>query len=270
MNAIILDLTGETMMSSFHGKFVWYELMTTDTTAAAAFYRGVMGWNARDAGMPGMSYTILSAGEANVAGLMALPDTACAAGERPGWMAHVAVDDVDASAAQAKQLGGSLHHPPTDIPGVGRFAIIADPDGAILALFKPGGMAPGAPVPQGTPGHGGWHELYALNREGAFAFYSKLFGWTKGDSLDMGPMGVYQIFNRGSDMTGGMMTKPEAAPAPGWRYYFNVAGINPAETRVKSGGGQVLNGPHEVPGGSWILQCRDPQGAMFALVGPRG
>ncbi len=257
-------------MSSSHGKFVWYELMTTDTKAAETFYRGVMGWNARDASTPDMAYTMFAAGEAGVAGMMALPDAACQAGARPGWIGYVAVDDVDASAAQAVQMGGTLHRPPSDIPGVGRFAIIADPQGPLLSLFKDTAGTAMPPIPPNAPGHGGWRELYALDREAAVAFYTKLFGWTKGDSMDMGPMGIYQIINRDGDMIGGMMTKPPAAPAPGWLYYFNTDGITAAEARVKAGGGRVLNGPHEVPGGAWILQCADPQGGLFALVGPRG
>jgi uncharacterized protein len=257
-------------MSDSHGKFAWYELLTTDMKVAAAFYGSVIGWSARDAGMPGMSYTIFSMGEAGVGGMLTLPQDACDAGASPVWMGYVAVDDVDRRAAQVTDMGGSLHRPPTDIPGVGRFAIIADPQGSMLTLFKESSGSASPAVAPDTPGHGGWRELYALDREAAFAFYAKLFGWTKGEAMDMGPMGVYQIFNRNGEMMGGMMTKPATVPAPGWLYYFNVAGINAAETRVKSNGGQILNGPHEVPGGHWIVHCRDPQGAMFALVGPRG
>jgi uncharacterized protein len=257
-------------MSSSHGKFVWYELMTTDTAAAAAFYRGVVGWGTRDAGMPNMSYTILTVGEISVGGLMALPESACSAGARPSWTGYVAVDDVDASATKVTQAGGAIHRAPADIPGVGRFAIVSDPQGAVLALFKGSTEQQEQPPTPGTPGHAGWHELLAADREAAFGFYSKLFGWTKGEPLDMGPMGIYQLFARGSETIGGMMTKPKAVPAPFWLYYLNVEGINAARARVQAGGGQILNGPHEVPGGSWIIQCLDPQGAMFALVGPRG
>src|SRR5205085_9119861 len=102
-----------------------------------------------------------------------------------------------------------------------------------------------------------------------FAFYSKLFGWTKADAIDMGPMGTYQLFSTGNGPVGGMMTKTPQTPAPFWLYYFNVSGIDAARERVKTAGGKVINGPMEVPGGSWILQGLDPQGAMFALVGPK-
>jgi predicted enzyme related to lactoylglutathione lyase len=252
-----------------HGKFVWYELMTTDTKAAEAFYTGVIGWSARDSGMPGMSYTILSAGEAPVGGLMAVPKEARDAGAQPGWMGYVAVDNVDKSAAQAKQEGGAIHRAPDDIPGVGRFAIIADPGGATLCLFKEM-VEPQAPPPApGTPGTAGWRELYAADLEAAFAFYSKLFGWTKAEHHDMGPMGIYQMFATGGETVGGMMTKPPQIPAPCWLYYFNVDGIDAAVARVQAGDGGILSGPMEVPGGHWIAQCRDPQGAVFCLVAPR-
>jgi predicted enzyme related to lactoylglutathione lyase len=252
-----------------YSTFVWYELMTTDTPAAETFYRSILGWTGQDSGVPGVAYTMLSAGETPVAGLMAIPPDARAAGARPGWLGYVAVDNVDTIAAQAKEAGGVIHRPAADIPGVGRFAILADPQGAMFALFTPLPGEPRQPVTPGTPGHGGWRELLATDREAAFDFYSGLFGWTKAEPFDMGPMGIYQLFNAGSDMIGGMMTKPEAVPAPSWLYYFNVAGIDEAAERVKKAGGQVTNGPNQVPGGSWIIHCVDPQGALFALVGPR-
>jgi uncharacterized protein len=257
------------MMSTAHGSFVWYDLMTTDTAAAQTFYRNVLGWSAQDAGMPDMSYTILSAGEIPLGGLMALPEEARNAGARPGWLGYVAVDDVDASAARAKQAGGAVHRAPADIPGVGRFAVIADPQGAVLTLFK-GSVEQGPSAAPGSPGHVGWRELLATDWEPAFDFYSELFGWTKAEPFDMGPMGVYQLFATGGVTIGGMMTKPDSVPAPFWLYYFAVEGIDAATTRVQANGGQLLNGPHEVPGGVWIVQFLDPQGAMFALVGPRG
>lgn len=256
------------MMSALHGKFVWYELMTSDAAAAETFYKDVIGWSAKDAGMPGMAYTLCSAGETPVAGMMALPESARTAGWRPGWMGHVGVADVDASAAQVKQMGGSVHREPTDIPGVGRFSVVADSQGAVISLFKGAGEPPAEQKPD-TQGHAGWRELLALDREAAFAFYSKLFGWTKAEAVDMGPMGVYQIFAHNGAAIGGMMTKPEPVPAPFWLYYFNVEEINAAIERVKAAGGQIINGPHQVPGGSWILQGLDPQGAMFALVAPK-
>jgi predicted enzyme related to lactoylglutathione lyase len=263
------------MMSNPKGNFVWYELRTVDAQAAqaaAAFYSNVVGWNAQDSGMPGTAYTIFSADETPVGGLMVLPPEACAAGARPGWMGYIGVDDVDSFAARVTGAGGSVHRDPDDIPSIGRFAVAADPQGAMFVLFKGvNGAQPQPPTP-GTPGHTGWHELHAANWENVFPFYATLFGWTKAEAMNMGPMGVYQIFAAGNGAIGGMMSRQDAdaVPSPAWLYYFNIEDIAAATARVKHGGGALLNGPHEVPGGSWIVQCRDPQGILFALVGPRG
>ena len=256
-------------MPNSHNNFVWYDLMTTDPKAAEAFYSNVVGWRAQDSGMPDRSYTILHVKETPIGGLMPLPPDASAAGARPIWSGYVAVNDVDAFAKRIKQAGGAVHHEPEDIPHVGRFAVVADPHGASFMLFKGATDEQPQPPAPGTPGHIGWHELYAGNGEQAFSFYSGLFGWTKAEAMDMGPRGVYQLFATDSAPVGGMMTKPDEFPAAMWLYYFNVDHIEAATTRVKDHGGKVLNGPMEVPGGSWIVQCSDPQGAMFALVGPR-
>jgi predicted enzyme related to lactoylglutathione lyase len=260
-------------MSEDHGKFVWYELMTTDTKAAEAFYTAVVGWTAKDSGMPGMAYTILWAGDATIAGLMALPDEVRKMGAPPAWSGYIAVDDVDAAVEKVKRLGGMIHMPPTDIPQVGRFAVAADPQGAVFLPFKPIPPAtpPVVPAP-GSPGTIGWHELYASDWEKAFAFYSDMFGWKKDQAVEMGPgVGTYQLFTlaSGGPAIGGMFNKPAEVPVNFWLYYFTVDGIDAAVERVNANGGKVLFGPMEVPGGAFIVQCQDPQGAMFALTGPR-
>lgn len=248
--------------------FVWYELMTTDMDAAEAFYRAVIGWNSQDGGQPDMRYTIMRADEKMVAGLMSLPEEARQAGGRPGWVGYIEADDVDAATDGVRQAGGAVHRPPADIPNIGRFSVVADPQGAMFMLFKPSGGDAAPPASMGTPGHIGWHELYASNWERAFDFYAGRFGWTKAEAVDMGPMGTYQLFAAGGDAIGGMMNKPDEIPSPVWLYYFNVAEIDAAAARVTDRGGQVMTGPMQVPGGSWIVQCTDPQGAMFALVAP--
>ena len=215
-------------MSKSPSKFVWYELLTSDPAAAESFYHDVVGWNAQDSGVPGMSYTILHAGAIPIGGLMALPEAARAAGARPGWIGYVGVDDVDAEADAFTKAGGVVHKASADIPGVGRFAVVGDPQGAALTLFKAASDAQPAPVPRGAPGHIGWRELHAVDREAAFAFYAERFGWTKGDAMDMGPMGLYQLFKAGDDEAiGGMMAKLEAMPVPFWLYYFNVGESTP-------------------------------------------
>lgn len=256
-------------MSSSYGKFVWYDVMTTDTKAAKSFYCDVVGWDANDPGMPGRSYSLFSAGPTIVGGLMSIPDDARKAGVAPAWMGYIDVDDVDACARRVKAAGGSIHRGPENAPPIGRFAVAGDPHGAGFVLFK--GASTQAPTPGLTVGlgHVGWHELHAGEREAAFAFYSRLFGWTKVDAVDMGGMGIYQIFAIDGAATGGIMTKMPEVPRPFWLYYFNVDSIDAAAARVKNGGGTIANGPLDVLGGSWILQGFDPQGAMFGLVAPK-
>ncbi|HEY4250657.1 MAG TPA: VOC family protein [Roseomonas sp.] len=257
-------------MNDTHGRFCWYELLTTDPDAAQAFYTQVVGWNARDSGMPGMNYTIFGVGEAGIGGMMKLTEECAVVGARTGWVGYVAVEDVDAHAQKVADAGGAIRMPPQDIPGIGRFAVVADPQGAVLTLFKP---APGSPEPQippmGTPGPARWRELYADDWQAAFGFYAPLFNWTKGDALDMGAMGTYQIYGRGEEMFGGMMNRPPNVPAAFWLYYFETGNIDEAKARIEAGGGQVVHGPSEVPGNAWIVQAIDPQGGMFGLVGTR-
>jgi len=254
-------------MSQAPSHFVWYELMTTDAAAAEAFYAKVIGWTMSDAGMPGMRYTLLGAGKGPIGGLMALDAQACEAGARPAWSGYVAVVDVDAHAQSVVKAGGSLHHGPEDIPGVGRFAMVSDPQGAVFALFTDRSGSAFEPPPD-VPGTVGWRELNALDGATAFDFYGQQFGWTKADAMDMGALGVYQMFAIGGTVQGGMMTKPSAMPMAAWLFYFNVEAIDAAMARVREGGGQILHGPEQVPGSSWIAQCLDPQGAVFAMVAP--
>lgn len=256
-------------MSKSHGRFVWYELMTTDTEGAAAFYRDVVGWTPQDAGMPetGMKYTLFMMGETHMSGLMDQPEESRASGAPPMWLGYVGVDDVDATAASAARLGGTIHVPPRDIPNAGRFAVIADPQGGVLGLFR-SARDPDSVPDQMAPGGIGWHELLAGGWEAVFGFYAELFGWRKHDAMDMGAMGVYQLVGF-DEAIGGMFDKPPEVPFPFWLYYFNVPDIDAAMGRVTAAGGRVVLGPMEVPGGAFIVQGQDPQGAMFAIVGQR-
>jgi hypothetical protein len=251
-----------------HGRFAWYELLTTDVQAANAFYTAVMGWGALDASAPGRPYVVFTAGEAAVGGLMSLPQDARDTGVAPSWIGYVGVDDVDVSAERTRRLGGTVHVPPTNVGNISRFAIISDPQAARLALFK--WRQPGPPpAALDALGRVGWHELLAADREEALAFYGALFGWEKADA-DVGPTGTYQLFSVAGEAIGGMVAKPDTTPAPYWLYYFNVSDIDATAQRIEASGGQILGGAQEVPGGSWIVQCADPQGAPFALEGGRG
>jgi hypothetical protein len=255
-------------MINVQGRFVWYELMTTDMVAATAFYTSVVRWGARDASMPGMAYTLFTAAETSVGGLMSLPEDARKAGTRPRWIGYVGVSDVAATADRVTRLGGTVQVPPTDIPGISRFSIVADPQMATLALIKWLRPRQELPVSPNAPGRVGWHELLTADCDKALSFYCEVFGWLKGIA-DIGARGTYQLFSVGGHTAGAIVTKPTTLPDATWLYYFNVGDIDAAADRVKSGGGEILNGPTEVPDGSWIVQCRDPDGAIFALVGKR-
>lgn len=251
-----------------HGHFAWYELITTDVEAAKAFYTSVMGWGARDVSMPGRPYILFTAGEALVSGLMDLPESARNMGEKPCWVGYVRVNDVDATAERIKRLGGSVQVPPTDIPNISRFSVFADPQMATLALLKSLSPEHEQPSEMRAPGRVGWHELFAADWEKALGFYSEIFGWQRAES-DLGTMGTYQMFSAGGQTIGGMITKPPIISTPCWLYYFNIDDIDAALKRVTAGGGQILEGPVEVPAGSWAVRCADPSGAMFALEGKR-
>ena len=248
--------------------FVWYELTSRDPDAAERFYAAVVGWAAEPSGMPGIRYTIMKAGEHRVAGIMAMPEEMQARGGPIGWMGYIGVDDVDAAIGALTAGGGRVHRPADDIPGIGRFAVVADPQGAPFTLFRPLGEEP-EPQPPMSPGTVGWHELHATDWEAVFAFYAGLFGWTKAEAIPMGLMGTYQLFGAGGLPIGGMMNRGEFVPAPRWGFYFAVSAIDAAVERVTAGGGRITQGPAEVPGGAWIIQGLDPEGAAFALVAPR-
>lgn len=254
-------------MSSSHGRFVWYELTTSDVAGAKAFYADVVGWGTRDASTS-MAYTLFTTGGETVCGLTGLPEQARQIGAQPRWMGYVSVDDVDAAAGRIKQLGGTIHVPPTDILNVSRFSVVADSEMATLVLVKWRNPGHHSSAAIDKPGHVGWHELLAADWERAFAFYREIFGWQKAET-DAGPTGTYQLFAAAGQTIGGMFNKPPTAPTAFWLYYFIVADIDAAAQRVRTSGGQVLEGPTEIPGGK-VARCTDPQGAMFALIGQRG
>jgi predicted enzyme related to lactoylglutathione lyase len=246
------------------GKFSWYELMTSDTNAAGKFYSGVVGWTIQEQPeTAGMKYTTFNIDQVGIAGMLNIPG-------HVGWVGYISVDDVDAHVEKIVEAGGKLWRPATDVPGMLRFAVMSDPQGAAIVVFtgNPEMPTPERPAPP-TPGTIGWHELYTTDLDAGFDFYNKLFGWTKLTDMDMGPMGLYRIFDEGDHKEmgdGGMMNKPEHIPVAAWTFYFSVDSIKAAVERVNAGGGKVLNGPIQVPGGGWIINGQDPQGGMFSLT----
>ena len=249
-------------------RFAWYELLTTDVAAASAFYGKVVGWGAKDASTPGLAYTLLTAGDVPVGGLMDLPEEGRRLGATPRWLGYVAVDDIDATATQIGRRGGAVLLPPTD-SNIGRVSVVADPQKATFALV--GGLTYGGRQASGLEelGRVGWHELLAQDRTKVFNFYGELFGWQK-DADEADPADFYQLFSAGGQTIGGMLTKLPSVPQSCWLYYFNVDDIGAAAERVNGGGGRMLQGPIELSDGCWIARCVDPQGALFALQGARG
>jgi len=253
-------------MSKYHGKFIWYDAMTTDMRAAQAFYTKAFGWSAKDTGR---SYTLFSAGSVDVGGLMPIPEDAKKRGVPPCWTGYIAVDDVDDYARRIAKAGGKIQRGPEDISGIGRFAVVADLHGAVFIIMK-GNSADGPPdAAPDAPGHVGWRELQAGDGKVAFDFYSRLFGWKKANAVDMGKMGVYQTFSTGDGAVGGIMTKMPEVPGPFWLYYFNAGTLDSTVASVKKAGGKILLEPMQVPTRQWIAQCADPQGAMFGLLAPK-
>lgn len=242
------------------GRFVWHDLMTNDEKAAQSFYPKVVGWGTQE--WPGPKpYTMWTAGKTPIGGMMTLPPGAPV----PHWLAYISVPDVDASVKQAESLGGKTVHQPTDIPTVGRFAVLGDPQGAYFAVFTSNNPNPEKDGPA-APGEFSWHELLTTDYAAAFRFYEALFGWQKMEEHDMGPMGIYLIFGRNGQQMGGMFNKPKEMQAPpNWMNYVSVPNADKAAELVTANGGTVMNGPMDVPGGDRIAQCMDPQGAAFSV-----
>lgn len=249
--------------------FIWYELMTSDHEAAFAFYSQVFGWSVSKSPLGSHEYLIANAGPYAVGGMMTIPEEAGDGGMQPCWSSYLGVDDVEATCAQVAAAGGKVLCAPADIPAVGRFAVLADPDGAMFIVMKPTSTEPLPTIPENTPGVVGWRELHAANGDRALAWYTEQFAWTQAGGVDMGPLGTYHLFAAGREAVGGMMTKMPEAPAPFWTFYFNVDGLDAAVARVRAAGGKVQVEAHEVPGPMWIAYVADPQGAVFGMVAQR-
>ena len=254
-------------MANPDGTPIWYELMTTDADAAQAFYADVVGWSIAPAAMAGTGdYRVLTAPDGQgVGGIMPLPG---GAPMEPGWFSYIGVQDVDGAAETIRSLGGSVHLAPQDIPGVGRFAFVADPQGMNFYIMRGDSPEDSHAFAETAPGHCGWNELVAGDHKAALAFYGPLFGWQSTEAMPMGEMGDYAFIDHGGRRIGATMTAGAGWPTR-WTYYFNVPSIEAARDRLEKAGGTVTMGPHEVPGGMHIVMATDPQGAAFALVGGR-
>jgi predicted enzyme related to lactoylglutathione lyase len=251
------------MANSSKGHFVWHEHLTKDPKAAIAFYTEVVGWKTQPFGDDGQ-YVMWVGSQGPLGGVMTLPDQAAKMGAPPHWMGHVQVDDVDATVAQVKKLGGKIYKEPEDIPTVGRFSIIADPQGAVISIFKPASAM--TLHDASKEAEVCWNELVTSDTAAGFKFYAEIFGWKTLQEMDMGPMGTYRVYGIGDKQLGGMMNIPKGAPMPpSWVYYIETHDLDAAIGRATKRGAKVMNGPMDVPGGGRIAQLTDPQGAAFAL-----
>ena len=250
--------------STLLGRPLWYELMTTDMKAAEAFYRNVVGWKTAPFEGTGQPYTTFNrSGDVRVGGVMTKPPEVKAP---PFWSMYVAVPKLEDAQAHIKRLGGKEHTEVIAVPNVGRMQMMMDPQGAAFYIFEPSSSDQ---RPEGAPevGEASWHELMTTDWKAAMKFYEQVFAWKPSQAMDMGAMGTYQMFDRPHGMIGGIMNKPKemANVPPYWQIYFLVPDVHAAAERVKANGGQILNGPMEVPGGDWVVSAMDPQGAAFGL-----
>lgn len=251
-------------MSKISGRFVWHDLMTTDTEGAEKFYSDVAGWGTMPFPGPGQ-YTMWTVEGAPIGGFMALNDDMKKNNVPPHWLPSVGVDNVDETVAKATKLGGKVIAPPMDIPDTGRYAILQDPQGATIAIYSSKGEMdlPDAP----RVGDFSWHELTTSDHVAAFDFYSKLFGWEKTSEFDMGKMGIYQMYGQGGVPYGGMMNRTPEMPPPNWLGYIRVKDAKESAKTIAARGGKLMVEPMQVPGesGDWIAIAIDPQGAAFAV-----
>lgn len=257
-------------MSRPQPTWTWYELMTTDLAAATRFYGEAVGLGNEPWPDPAMEYTLWKAPDGQpMGGLAALSAEAQAMGAGPSWMGVIGVADTDAIVARAVELGGTLLEGPMEVPGVGRFAVLADPTGAAFSVMADPNAPAGEPDRMAA-GRVSWHELWSSDPDAAWAFYSTLFGWEDRGQMEMGEAGLYRMYGMpGAESSlGGIARRMPHQPLSTWCFYVNVDSVEDAVDRVKNAGGAVLMGPHEVPGGGQMLFCADPQGAGFALYSP--
>ena len=247
------------------GRFAWHELMTPEPDAAIRFYGQVVGWSIEQ--FPGMpDYRMWTSGGKQRGGVMRQSEEERRRGLAPHWLMYVAVPDVDATIRQAESLGGRVRVPAKSVPGVGRYAILADPQGIVFSLYTPESPRDGSD--EADIGDFSWHECAAPDPNSAWSFYQALFGWEKSSAMDMGPDGTYQMFRRGGGKIdlGAFYKRPADKPGTAaWLMYAFVRDADRAAALVTQLGGRVQSGPMDVPGGGRIATCVDPQGAAFAV-----
>ena len=257
-------------MRNGHGTPIWYELLTTDPDASGEFYRQAIGWTIGPKPSEGPDYRMLvTADGSNVGGMMSLDPAMVAGGARPTWLFYIGVDDVDATVARITAAGGSIHLPAFDMPGVGRLAMVADPQGNTFYVMRGAVDAPSTAWERTGMGKCNWHELVTNDQAAANAFYADIFGWTFPGKMPMPEgMGDYVFAAVGEETFGATMQVNQHQPTPGWLFYFRAPDIEKAAAAVTAGGGTVHAGPLEVPGGDRVIVASDPHGASFGIASP--
>lgn len=250
-----------------HGAFSWSELMTSDPASATKFYSNLFGWSAEVMQMSNGPYTIASLNGFPVAGLMDLPQP----GIPTNWFFYVTVDDVDATAAKAVDLGATVMVEPIDVPDVGRLIGLTDPQGAFISIITynypqapPDDMADFTKA-FATHGAFSWFELRVPDVGGAESFYSKIFGWNI-ERMDM-PMGPYNVIKIGEVGIGGIMSPPpEDGIPPHWGAYVTVNDADAIAAKVTSSGGTLMVPPMDIPEVGRFTMFSDAQGGMLAAI----
>jgi predicted enzyme related to lactoylglutathione lyase len=254
------------------GDYIWYELMTPDPEGSKAFYDAVVGWNIGKAEEAYNGYRMIGTDGGFAGGVLPLNAEMQQHGARPTWLGYIHVTDVDQSIKSIEQAGGKALMPATDIPNVGRIAMVADPQGAPFYVMKPippegRENEPSTVFSPGKDGRCSWNELSTSDPVAARRFYGEQFGWTSDEFMDMGEHGEYRFFDHHGVRLGAVSGMMNQDQHPHWRYYFRVPSVSKAKETAEAKGGKVVMGPMEVPGGDHIIIGFDPQGAEFALVG---
>ncbi|MGH2532447.1 MAG: VOC family protein [Thermomicrobiales bacterium] len=251
--------------TSQNGRFVWRDLMTTDPEEAEAFYSGLFGWTVKPEDMGGFTYRMLHNGKTGFGGIVDINEVAAGQGIPPHWVSYIAVPNVDETVAKVTELGGQVHLQPTDIPEVGRFAVAADPTGAV---FQPFQDAAGDALPEtnGVAPVGGisWNELLTSDVEAATAFYTNLIGYELG-SMTIGDGPPYSLFKRGETEEAGVWQKPDELPMSAWLIYYRVANLDESLAKVTELGGTPVGEVIDVPTIGRMSWATDSTGALFAL-----
>ena len=265
-------------MANPAGSYIWYELMSPDPDASKAFYDAVVGWDIdAQSSVPGgaVDYRMIKRGDGgNTGGVLKIDQAMQDHGARPLWLGYLYAEDVDATAAAIQTDGGMILIAPHDAPGIGRFSMVTDPVGVPFYIMKP-------TPPEGDedktsdvfsvdrPQHVRWNELATTDQDGMLAFFARHFGWRQEGAMDMGEMGEYRFLYADGVRIGAVMPKPAQLPMSLWTHYIGVDDIDRAAAAVTNGGGKIMHGPIEIPGGEYSFSGVDPQGAAFGVVGPR-